>query len=69
MANNEGIRSPFPTQPSERSPKLRIYETLFLFNEGIDHVIALLGNMGKFPFAEKDSMRSLLSRSRKSAAI
>jgi len=30
MATNEGIRSTFPTQPSARSPKLRIYESLFL---------------------------------------
>jgi hypothetical protein len=57
MASNEGIGSAFPKQPSERSPKLRIYESLFLLNEGIDHLVALLRNMGKFPFADKDSMR------------
>lgn len=57
MASNEGIGSPFPKQPSERSPKLRIYESLFLLNEGIDHVVSLLRDMGKFPFADKDSMQ------------
>lgn len=57
MASNEGIGSPFPKQLSERSPKLRIYESLFLLNEGIDHVVALLRDMGKFPFADKDSMQ------------
>jgi hypothetical protein len=36
MASNEGIGSPFLKQPSERSPKLRIYESLFLLNEGIE---------------------------------
>jgi hypothetical protein len=30
MASNEGIGSPFLKQPSARSPKLRIYESLFL---------------------------------------
>jgi hypothetical protein len=57
MASNEGIGSPFPKQLSERSPKLRIYESLFLLNEGIDHVVALLRDMGKFGFADKDSMQ------------
>ena len=57
MASNEGIGSPFPKQPSARSPKLRIYESLFLLNEGIDRLVALLRDMGKFPFADKDSMQ------------
>jgi hypothetical protein len=57
MASTEGIGSPFLKQPSERSPKLRIYESLFLMNEGIDHVVALLRDMGEFPFANKDSMQ------------
>ena len=57
MASIEGIGSPFLKQPSERSPKLRIYESLFVLNQGIDHVVALLRDMGKFPFADKDSMQ------------
>ena len=57
MASNEGISSPFLKQPSERSPKLRIYESLFVLNAGIDHVVALLRDMGKFPFVDKDSMQ------------
>jgi len=60
MADNEVIRSPFPTQPSARSPKLRIYESLFLFNQGVDHLIALLRNLARFPFADKDSMQSAI---------
>lgn len=56
MAVNEGIRSPFPTQPSARSPKLRIYESLFLLNQGVDHVVALLRGMEKFSFADKESL-------------
>jgi hypothetical protein len=58
MAVNEGIRSPFPTQPSARSPKLRIYESLFLLNQGVDHVIGILRSMEKFRFAEKESLQS-----------
>jgi len=57
MASNEGIDSPFIKQPSECSPKLRIYQGLFLLNEGIDRVVALLQDMGKFPFADKDSLQ------------
>src|SRR6516165_11609994 len=58
MAANEGIRSPFSTQPSARSPKLRIYESLFLLNEGVDHVIALLRSMEGLPLAERESLQS-----------
>jgi hypothetical protein len=61
MAVNEGIRSPFPTQPSARSPKLRIYESLFLLNQGVDYVVALLRGMAKFPFADKESMQSAVA--------
>jgi hypothetical protein len=57
MASNEGIGSPFSKQPSARSPKLRIYESLFLLNEGVDHLITLLREMGKFPFANKESVQ------------
>jgi hypothetical protein len=58
MASNEGIGSPFPKQPSARSPKLRIYESLFLLNQGVDHVVALLRGMEKFAFADKESLQS-----------
>jgi hypothetical protein len=61
MAINEGIRSPFPTQPSARSPKLRIYEHLFLWNQGVDHVVALLRDMEKFPFSDKESVQSAVA--------
>lgn len=57
MAGNEGIGSPFVKQLSARSTKLRIYESLFLLNERIDHLVALLRDMGKFPFADKDSVQ------------
>src|SRR5713101_1747322 len=58
MADTEGIRSPIPTQQSARSPKLRIYESLFLWNHGVDHVVAILRGMEKFPFADKESLQS-----------
>jgi hypothetical protein len=60
MAVNEVIRSPFPTQPSARSPKLRIYESLFLFNQSVDHLIDLLHSMEKLPFAEKEELQSAI---------
>jgi hypothetical protein len=58
MAVNEVIRSTFPTQPSARSPKLRIYESLFLFNQSVDHLIDLLHGMERLPFAEKEELQS-----------
>lgn len=57
MASIEGIGSPFLKQPSKRSPKLRIYESLFLLNEGVDHVITLLREMEKLPLADKESIK------------
>ena len=56
MGSNEGIGSPFLKQPSERSPKLRIYESLFLLNQSMDHLVALLREMGKLPLADKESL-------------
>ncbi len=61
MAVNEVIRSSFPTQPHARSPKLRIYEHLFLWNQGVDHVVALLRHMEKFPFSDKESVQSAVA--------
>jgi hypothetical protein len=57
MASNEGIGYPLAKQPSERSTKLCIYESLFLLNEGMDHLIALLREMEKLPFADKESVQ------------
>lgn len=62
MASPEGIRFPFPTQPSAQSPKLRIYESLFLLNQGVDHVVAILRSMEKFPFAHKDDLQCAQAR-------
>jgi hypothetical protein len=56
MASSEGIRSPFPTQPSARSPKLRLYESLFLWNQGVDQLIVLLRGMETLPFAHKSAL-------------
>ena len=57
MAITEGIGSPFIKQPSAHSPKLRIYESLFLLNEGIDHIITLLRELQKLPLADKESVQ------------
>jgi hypothetical protein len=57
MGSNEGIGSPIPKQPSTRSPKLRIYESLFLLNESMDRLHTLLREMGKFAFVDKESVQ------------
>lgn len=57
MASNEGIGSPFPAQPSARSPKLRVYESLFLLNQGVDQIVVLLQGMEKLSIADKESVR------------
>src|SRR5258706_2939401 len=57
MASNEGIGSPFFKQPSPRSAKQRIYESLFLLNQGVDWLIANLRRMQKFRFADAESVQ------------
>jgi len=57
MASSESIRSPLPTQRSTHSPKLRLYETLFLWNQGVDQLVALLSGMGKLPSARKGALQ------------
>jgi hypothetical protein len=57
MVSSEGIRSPFPTQLSARSPKLRLYEILFLWNQGVDQLVAVLRGMEKLPFARKSALQ------------
>ena len=61
MVSLEGIRSSFPTQLSARSPKLRIYESLFQLNHGVDQVVAILRSMEKIPFANKESLHSAVA--------
>jgi hypothetical protein len=39
-----------------RSQKLRFYESLFLWNQSVDQVIATLRDMEKFPFARKEAL-------------
>jgi hypothetical protein len=60
MAGSEGICSPFSLQPSARSPKLRLYETLFLWNQGVDQLVALLRGMEKLPFVRGTAGRERL---------
>jgi hypothetical protein len=57
MASVEGIRSPVPTQPSARSQKLCIYESLFLWNQGVDQVVAILRGMEKLSCIDKQSLQ------------
>lgn len=57
MASCEGIRSAFPTQPSACSPKLRFYESLFLWNQGVDQLLTTLHHLKKLPFADKQALQ------------
>ena len=57
MANFEAIRFPSPTQSLARSPKLRFYESLFEWNQGVDRLVATLRGMEKFPFARKKPLQ------------
>jgi len=68
MAVEEGIGSIFPTQPSDRPPKLRIYESLFLPNQGVDHVIAILRALDTFPLDWQSEDLHMLREYRKPIA-
>src|SRR6266404_7686748 len=44
-----------------RHPRRPRNERLYLLNQGIDHVVALLRDMEKFPFADKESVQSAVA--------
>ncbi len=58
MAATQGIRSPFPTQPILHSPKLRIYQYLFLFNQKLQEAVQILKQLEKCPWLRRDFLRS-----------
>jgi hypothetical protein len=58
MAATEGIRSSFSTQPVPHSPKLRIYEYLFLLNQKLQETVQILKQLEKCPWLRRDFLRS-----------
>ena len=58
MAATQGIRSCFPAQPIPRSPKLRIYEYLFLLNQKLQEAVQILKRLEKCPWLRRDFLRS-----------
>ena len=58
MAATEGIRSSISTQPVLRSPKLRIYEYLFLLNQKLQETVQILKQLEKCPWLRRDFLRS-----------
>ena len=58
MAATEGIRSSFSTQPVRHSPKLRIYEYLFLLNQKLHETVQILKQLEKCPWLRRDFLRS-----------
>jgi hypothetical protein len=57
MASFEGSPSPFPTQLFARSLKLRFYENLLLWNQGVDQLVATLHRLERMPFANKRALQ------------
>jgi len=64
MASYEGIPSAFAAQPSARSPKLRLYESLFLWNHSVDQLVAVLRGLEKLPFADKRGLQCTQAKSK-----
>jgi hypothetical protein len=58
MADIQGIRSRFPAQPIPRSPKLRIYEYLFLLNQKLQETVQILKQLEKCSWLRRDFLRS-----------
>lgn len=58
MAATEGIRSAFSTQLLPHSPKLRIYEYLFLLNQKLQDAVQILQRLEKCPWLRRDFLRS-----------
>src|SRR5260370_8157069 len=58
MAATQGIRSCFPAQPIPHSPKLRVYEYLFLLNQRLQETVQILKQLEKCPWLRRDFLRS-----------
>jgi hypothetical protein len=58
MAATEGIRSPFSTQVSPHSHKLRVYECLFLLNQKLQDTVQILKKLEKCPWLRRAFLRS-----------
>ncbi len=58
MADKEGIRSSFSTQLIPRSPKLRVYEYLFLLNQKLQEAVQILHRLENCPWLRRDFLRS-----------
>jgi hypothetical protein len=58
MAATEGIRSSFSTQPIRHSPKLRVYEYLFLLSQKLQEAVQILKQLEKCPWLRRDFFRS-----------
>jgi len=58
MAVTEGIRSAFSTQPIPHSPKLRVYECLFLLNQRLQETVEILKQLEKCAWLRGDFLRS-----------
>jgi hypothetical protein len=62
LGDNDGCYSrypvPFPTQPILHSPKLRIYEYLFLFNQKLQEAVQILKQLERCPWLRREFLRS-----------
>jgi hypothetical protein len=58
MAATQGIRSPFPTQLILHSPKLRIYEYLFLLNQKLQETVQILKRLEKCSWLRREFLQS-----------
>ena len=58
MAATQGIRSCFHAQPIPRSPKLHIYEYLFLLSQKLQETVQILKQLEKCPWLRRDFLRS-----------
>ncbi len=58
MADKEGIRSSLSAQLIPRSPKLRIYEYLFLLNQKLQEAVQILKQLEKCSWLRRDFLQS-----------
>jgi hypothetical protein len=58
MADKEGIRSSLSAQLIPRSPKLRIYEYLFLLNQKLQETVQILKQLEKCSWLRRDFLQS-----------
>lgn len=57
MTRSQDVVPPLSTRLCTKSAKIRFFESLFLWNQGVDQIVSTLHHMESFPFTRKKALQ------------